>query len=199
LQATITPPYGTLNAFDPNLKVPYTLQWNGAIEQSLGRDQVITLSYVGSSGRRLVQLRRLALAPINPNFTVVNLTTNAATSQYNSLQAQFQKRVSRGLQALVSYTWSHAIDDDSQSSTQRVAQRGNADFDIRHNFAAALTYDIPFSKRNAAAKAVFGHWSIDAVVHARSALPVDIIATALIDPNTGDAVNVRPNVVSGVP
>ena len=33
----------------------------------------------------------------------------------------------------------------------------------------------------------------------RSALPIDIVATAIIDPNTGHAVNVRPNVASGVP
>jgi hypothetical protein len=199
LQATINPPYGTISGFDPNLKLPYTLQWSAALEQFLGPNHVFTLSYVAASGRRLLQLRRLALGSINPSFRTFNLTTNVATSDYNSLQAQVQRRMSHGLQALFSYTWSHAIDEDSQSVTQRVAQRGNADFDIRHNFAAALTYDVPFSTKPALAHAVLSGWAVDATVHARSALPTDIIATAIIDPATGDAINIRPNVLEGVP
>ena len=46
---------GQLFAFDPNLKLPYTLQWNGAIEQGLGRQQTISVTYVGAAGRRLLQ------------------------------------------------------------------------------------------------------------------------------------------------
>src|SRR5207253_1788989 len=42
-------------AFAPNLKLPYTLQWNLALEQSLGSRQTLTASYVGSEGRRLIQ------------------------------------------------------------------------------------------------------------------------------------------------
>ncbi len=198
-QSTISPPYGTLTVFDPNLKLPYTIQWNTTLDQSLGTNQLFTVSYVGASGHRLLQLRRLALGSINPSFRTVNLTTNNATSDYHSLQVQFQKRMSRGLQVLSSYTWSHAIDEDSQSLTQRVAQRGNADFDIRHNFAAAITYNIPFSKESKPLAAILSSWSIDASIHARSALPTDIIASTILDPNTGDTINVRPNVVSGVP
>src|SRR5262249_25520511 len=54
----ITPPNstsGTVLGFDPNLKLPYSLEWNVALEQSLSRDQALTISYVGSAGRRLIQ------------------------------------------------------------------------------------------------------------------------------------------------
>jgi hypothetical protein len=197
-QSTITPPYGTLYAFDPNLKLPYTLQWNLTAEQSLGRNQAITLSYVGASGKRLLQRKQLSLGSINPSFRTVNLTTNNATSDYQALQAQFQRRLSRGLQAIASYTWSHAIDDDSASYTSRAALRGNASFDLRHSFAAAVTYDLP-SPKEAIAKAVLGHWSFDTTAHAQSALPVDPIARTFTNPADGTVINVRPDLIGGVP
>jgi len=50
-----------LEASDPALKLPYTLQWNIAVEQSLGRSQALTVSYVGAVGRRLLQLTQLNL------------------------------------------------------------------------------------------------------------------------------------------
>jgi hypothetical protein len=198
-QATITPPYGTIYAFDPNLKLPYTLQWNVAVEQSLGNSQAVTLSYVGAAGRRLLQRKQLILGTINPLFRTVNLTTNVATSDYNALQVQFQRRLSRGLQVLASYTWSHAIDDDSASYTSRLALRGNANFDLRHNFAAAVTYDIPSLKGLGAANTIFRRWSIDTTGHAQSALPVDPIARTFTNPADGTVINVRPDLITGVP
>ena len=39
-------------AYDPNLKLPYTEEWNLAVEQELGTVQSLTLNYVGSAGRR---------------------------------------------------------------------------------------------------------------------------------------------------
>jgi hypothetical protein len=199
LQTTITPPYGTLYAFDPNLKLPYTLQWNLAIEQSLGANQVFRVSYVGADGRRLLQRKQLILTTINPLFRTVNLTTNSASSDYDALQVQFQRRLTRGLQALASYTWSHAIDDDSTSSTSRVAKRGNADFDLRHVFAAAVTYDIPSSKRVGVGNAILGGWSIDTSAHVESAFPVDPIARTFTNPVDGTVINVRPDLIIGVP
>src|SRR5260370_29266092 len=79
LQTTLTPPYGQLSAFDPALKLPYTLQWNVSVEQSLGMSQTVSASYVGAVAKRLVQLRNLNLSSINPNFTFIYLTTNKAT------------------------------------------------------------------------------------------------------------------------
>src|SRR5262249_2745887 len=119
-------------------------------------------------------------------------------SDYDALQAEFQRRLSRGLQALVSYTWSHALDDDSASSTLRNAQRGNAAFDVRHVFAAAATYDIP-SPPNHGLREAFGGWSMDGSIHAQSGLPVDLIARTQTNPADGSLFIVRPNVITGVP
>ena len=195
----LTPPYSLNAVFDPSLKLPYTLQWNVAVERSLGPNQTITASYVGATGRRLLQATLLDLSAINPKFTSFGLIRNKASSDYNALQTNFQRRLSRGVQALVSYTWSHALDDDSTGFVLRVPQRGNASFDLRHVFAAAVTYDIPGPSSGRFINALFSHWSIDTRVQIQSAPPLDIVARTFTDPVTGESNNVRPNVITGVP
>lgn len=195
----LTAPYGFLTVFDPDLKLPYTLQWNVALEQSLGKSQALTISYVADAGRSLLQETQFSLTSINPSFTTVQLTKGTATSDYDSLQAQLQRHLSRGLQALVSYTWAHALDEDSSSIGGRVAKRGNADFDVRHVFATAVTYDIPAPGANPVVRALLGRWSVDTTFHAQSALPVDLIARTFINPADGSTISVRPNVNPGVP
>lgn len=199
--------YEPMGAMDPNLKSPYTLEWNVAMEQALGRDQSITASYIGSAGRRLLASME-AFAP-NSNFSSVILTSNVATSSYNALQLRFQRRLSRGLQALASYTWAHSIDDASAGSTftnsnavvpgiNQNANRGPSDFDIRHTFTAGITYDIPAPKGNALANAILHGWSTENVIQVRSALPVNVYDNAFYLLFSG-LTAVRPDVVPGVP
>jgi hypothetical protein len=51
----------------------------------------------------------LVPVPSNPNFQFVNVADNSATSNYNALQLEFERRLSQALQALASYTLSHSI------------------------------------------------------------------------------------------
>ena len=98
----LSSPFASLSVFDPHLQLPYSLQWDAALEEALGSQQTLTASYVGSIGRRVLQTATV-LSP-NPSFNQVNLIGNTALSDYNALQIQFQRRVSHGLQALASYT-----------------------------------------------------------------------------------------------
>lgn len=202
---SVTTPYTeTILTDDPNLKLPFTVQWNGAFEQTLGEKQTLTVSYVGSSGQRLLVDRSYLPRGLgNTNFSAqaaLVLTTNAGRSSYHSLQTQFQRRLSQGLQANASYTWSHSIDNATSNFTVSQLTRGDSDFDIRHNFQAALSYDIPGSYENAFASALLKHWAIDARFSARSALPVNIIGATGVDPAVPYlSVNFQPNVVSGQP
>jgi hypothetical protein len=206
--APIVPPSattGTLNAFDPNLKSPYTLQWNVAIEQSLGKQQTMTLSYVGAAGRRLIETAGIS-AP-NPNLLEAILITNVGTSDYNALQLQFQRRLSRGLQALASYSWSHSLDTGSAgslgsgsnalSALNSNVNRGPSDFDIRNSFSTGLTYELPASNGNGFARAILRGWSTDNIIQARSAPPVNVYYGDFGALSNGFATNVRPNIVAG--
>jgi hypothetical protein len=198
-----------LAAFNPHLQLPYSLQWNVALEQGLGVQQSVSASYIGSLGRRLLQ-SEYVFSP-NPSFYAVQVLGNTANSNYNALQLRFQRRLSSGLQALASYTWSHSIDNGSAASNfvgsnefvgtlGSRANRGPSDFDIRNSFSAGITYEIPTPKGNALRKALLGGWSSQNFVIASSAPPVDIFYSAfgngaLLRSQT----NVRPDLVTGEP
>ncbi len=200
----------TLFASDPNLKLPYTPQWSFAIEQGVGREQSVSASYIGAAGRRLLQS---ALVLTSPNFPGgANIVGSTGTSDYDALQITFQRRLSRGLQALGSYTWSHSIDTGSAGSTFNIANtlvpgvnpnanRGPSDFDIRHTFSAGVTYAPPVPKVNALADAILHGWSLQSFILARSAPPEDILYNNLFFPNTinGGFTDVRPDAVPGIP
>src|SRR5262249_44170625 len=196
------------SSFDPNLKLPYTLEWNAAVEQSIGRQQVVSASYIGAAGRRLLQ-SALLLAP-NPKFLGAQLVTNASSSDYHALQLQFQRRLSSGLQVLTAYTWSHSIDNASAGSTQlssnllnptvsESANRGASSFDIRHTLSAGLTYEIPFSRGNILTRSVLGGWSVQSTIFARSAPPIDVLDARFTSFAGGIRTEVRPDLVSGQP
>jgi TonB dependent receptor/Carboxypeptidase regulatory-like domain len=190
-------PVSTMLVADPHLKLPRTYQWNVALEQSIGNNQSISATYVAAIGRQL--LRVTNLFNVNPNFEFIALTDNSATSDYNALQVKFQRRLSRGLQALGSYSWSHSIDI---ASTDAIAtnintpgqiadpnlDRGNSNFDIRHAFTAGVTYELP---------AIMSGWSIDSFLFARSAPPVNIVGGSFFA--AGTQLAPRPNINAGVP
>jgi len=198
---------GWLAASNPHLQLPYTLEWNVALEQALGKQQTISASYVGAAGRRLLQTEYLFLP--NPNVQFADLTINGATSDYHALQVQFQRRLSRGLQVVSSYSWSHSIDTASAGSLGSLsntagpfnanANRGSSDFDIRSGFSAGVTYDVPSLKINAVADAVLHGWSVQNILQARSATPVDISDSHFFEFNGGFFANIRPDVVPAQP
>ena len=195
-----------LFAFDPKLRAPYTLQWNAAFEQALGSQQTLSGSYIGATGRRLLQTA-FVFSP-NPNFGFVQLVTNSSTSDYHALQVQFQRRLSHGLQALASYTWSHSIDTASAGSAfgnssnvlvpSQIAgsNRGPSDFDLRNAFSAGVTYDIQAPRVNAIANAILRGWSTENFIVARSSPPVYVQDSGFTLFNNRFA-SIRPDLVPG--
>jgi hypothetical protein len=198
---------GTLYAVNPHLQSPYTLQWNISLDQVLGKKQTLTVSYIAAVGRRLIQTA--AISSPNPNLNYAYLVTNAGTSEYNALQLQFQRRLSRGLQALASYSWAHSIDTASAGSSQNGSNalsafnsninRGPSDFDVRNAFSTGLTYDVPTPKWSAFATAILRGWSTQNIVQARSASPVDVYYSVFSELSNGFLANVRPDIVAGQP
>jgi hypothetical protein len=198
LADSFKPPYGTLYGYDRHMQLPYTLQWNVSLQQALGSPQAITLSYVGAVGRRLLSLTSFNVAKLNPDFTYVTMYRTGLTSDYHAFQAQFQRSLSHGLQALASYTWSHSIDYGSLTNTLP-SRRGDSDFDLRQNFNTAVTYQLPGRYTNPVARALLQHWGLDGRFTLRSGFPVSLNGTSQIDPSTGQSFNPGLDLVPGVP
>ena len=148
---------------------PTTYEWNAALQQSLGTNQVLTISYVGNGARHLPRSYSLIVNSTdsngahvgftNPNFlggSTVRVTRNDAgygdKSDYSALQVKFQRQLHQGLQVMSNYTWAHAIDTASQDTEiygylfpAAVPQlsRGNSDNDRRNTVNLALSYQAP--------------------------------------------------------
>jgi hypothetical protein len=201
-----TPPVSYLVVVDPNHVLPRTYEWNAAVERTLGKANVLTVTYLGAAGRKLTR-DDIYNAP-NPDFTgEFELISNGGNSSYQALQVQFRRRMARGLQTLLSYTWAHAIDNVSSDINylnvppgDSPSERASSDYDIRQTFSGAVSYNIP-APDGGLWKAIFGKWSTDSIVYARTAPPVNMVTG--LDPFGGmlsGASSVqRPNPIAGVP
>jgi carboxypeptidase family protein/TonB-dependent receptor-like protein len=200
-----TPPFPSgLFIINPNLKLPYTNEWNVAVEKSLGQHQSLSATYVGSTGRRLLRDEGIGPAQAGPNFPEgYGFLYGGTSSNYNALQLQYKRPVYRRVQALLNYTYSHSIDNASDDLIPHVssvlspasADRASSDFDVRHNFTGTLTFDIP-SAKGAFLEKLTEDWSLAGVFQVRSGLPINIFTYSTAD---GSLVNdARPNLVPGM-
>ncbi|HMO81554.1 MAG TPA: TonB-dependent receptor [Pyrinomonadaceae bacterium] len=135
----------------------------------------------------------------------VSVTRNGTKADYHALQAQFQRRLSRGFQAIASYTFSRSMDDVSDETFTGIPiadqilslERGRSNFDVPHNFTAAATYDIPVFLSGNAARVLLGGWSFDAIFRLRSGLPFSVVTQSFDVFNVGTSR--RVDVVVGQP
>jgi len=200
---SITTAQANATGANPHLELPYTFEWNFALEQALGKQQSVSATYTGAVGRRLLQTTFVA----SPTIGQAYLIDNTATSDYHALQLQFQRRLSHGLQTLASYTWAHSIDSASAGSAvgdfgnAAVAgtnNRGPSSFDIRHSASIGLTYELPMPHSDRLTGAILQGWSVESILQARSAPPVDIYNSAFGFSLPNNYVTViRPDVVPG--
>jgi hypothetical protein len=162
-----------------DLGPPQLKQWNVSADRALGTHDVVSLGYVGSTGRRLFR-REIGGTGNTPTFLLA-LTTNHGRSDYQALQVQYRRRVAQGLQTLASYAWSHSIDDDSSDAflvwtgpgASVAGDQGSSDFDLRHSFTGALTYEFP--RRAAGVGRFLNGWALDTMLRARSGFPITVL------------------------
>jgi Carboxypeptidase regulatory-like domain/TonB dependent receptor len=204
-QPTMDQPYNISTnptvAATPGFNVPEIYQWNVTLEQSIGQ-QTLSLGYVGALDRRLTRYMYSSDVPLPTTEVFAELGDNG-NSSYQAMQFRFNRRLLSRVALLLSYTWSHSIDnlssDDEQlavdSTVESLAEyyhpnidRGSSDFDIRHSLNGSLIAPLP-SPRHVIPAILFRNWSANSIFFARSALPTDILAPDFE----------RPDLVPGVP
>jgi hypothetical protein len=185
--------------------LPRSYQWNIGLAKSFGGKQAVSATYVGQTGRDL--LRQAALTRPNSNFAGDFLvTTNEARSNYNALQLQYRRPLSRRLQGLLNYTWSHSWDNASNDTVAGLSSTvisaandyASSDFDVRHSFSGAITYDIPPAVRSGPLALLTKDWSVDILFVTRSGFPFNAF-NLLISPDPSRNALVRPDRVPGQP
>ena len=121
LLATITPeltPDSTVQSVASNLVNPLTWQWNFGFERQLPAQVKLEINYVGNHGVKLYANQQLNYfvngSRINPARGVIDIRSNRASSEYNSLQTEVSRQFSRGLFFRVAYTYGKDLDDASE-------------------------------------------------------------------------------------
>src|SRR5256885_12152508 len=147
--------------------------------------------------------------PVN-GVGAVNQFETTATSRYDSLQVQLRGRFHRGLQYQLAYTLSKATDDVSdvfdlagasalpQGSFNLAADRGSANFDVRHRFASHFIYTLTsFSDRGHTFRALLGGIQIAGTgqFYTGQPFPVNSIFDVNLDGNLTDRLNTTQGIV----
>ncbi len=183
----------------PGYTLPRTYGWNVTMEQSFGQ-QTFSAGYVGAIGRRLLGTidSRGFLSGTVPSL--LEISANSFSSSYHAIQLQFNRKIDKRIRTLLSYTWSHSIDNLSDQAglhSQGTAplldpnlNRGDSDFDVRQSLHGAVFVALP-APRLERAGALLRNWTVSSIFFARTPLSanVTLLTHAVL----------RPDLVPGQP
>jgi hypothetical protein len=112
-----------------------------------------------------------------PTFGSIFNEDTAAHSNYNSLQALFQKQFSRGIQFQASYTYSKSL--DNASSFEEILNPNNFNatygpslYDARHRFVFNYVWDLPVPKMQGFAGKALNGWQVSGIYTFQSGFPI---------------------------
>jgi hypothetical protein len=165
--------FADMLAIDPDLKLPYTMNWSLSVQRELPLGIFGEVAYISNLGRHLLRqpdinaptfaallanqalpsAQRKATNALRPykGFSAINFRLSDANSSYHALQFYGAKRKG-DLTMSVSYTWSKSLGDASGNGDgvdigdepfNRRANYGPTSFDRRHIFVTSYTYRIP--------------------------------------------------------
>jgi hypothetical protein len=185
-----------------NFRNPMVHKWNVSLQREFRGQQAVELSYVGNHSAKQLHFYDPNACPNSPipnnpcdprrpvpNLFGINGTATFGFGSYNGMTAKYEKRYSNGLQALVSYTWGHAL---ATSGTTLSGSAGfgtldprdwsknysSAAWDIRHSFVGSFNYDLPMGRGKALlntdsklVNAFVGGWQMNGILTLRTGNP----------------------------
>jgi Carboxypeptidase regulatory-like domain len=205
-------------------QLPSSTQFSLGVQRAIGKS-VFSASYVGSQNRHqnFYQETNLANQSILPSFLctgcssatynaalpylgyhAVEMSTNEANGDYNSLQLAMRGTVKSDLTYQLGYTYAHSNDPSTNGTgsggdLNPVSNPyegwkydwGPSAFDRRNVFFANFVYDIPLlrNSENKWLKTFVGGWEVSGVVTAETGAPVNLTIGSF----AGSPCNVVPN------
>jgi hypothetical protein len=164
------------------------LEQNNLKNMNQGGDTYINANLYNQVG---MNFANLPLAPADPRFTTVRDIPEDGISNYNGASIEYKHIDRRGITADLSYTWSHALDDISNGGAGLGTNAGsvlsqvsptspsylmysNADYDIRNNLTADVTYAEPNRFANRYVQMVAAGWTVAGKAYWRSGEPFSV-------------------------
>jgi outer membrane receptor protein involved in Fe transport len=217
---TVAPSNGDpYNVVDKHFQEPYVESYNLAFQHALPGNFVLDIAYVGNHGVKIpvaYNLNAETVPAVNPGGTLANKCTveplcarfgrTASTtflfrptvSNYNSLQARFDRKWKNGFLLTTSYTWAKALAYRSDMGADDGGPDNYIDFqrnytvtsrNRKHTFVQSYVYELPFGKNkhflnSGVASWILGGWGVSGVLTRMSGTPLHFTAngTALNAP-----------------
>lgn len=151
-----------LNAFNPANRTPYVQYWNFGVQQQMGMNTVLQLTYLGNKGTHMYTDLQLNGGPsfrgtrANTQYSTITQTGTDGIANYNALAVELRHQYSSSLSMQLVYTYAKSLDDASAANLanadfpvneyDRRGEYGPSAFDLRHVFTGNVLYALPFGK-----------------------------------------------------
>ncbi len=228
-------PPTTLQTLEPNYDNPESYQYSAGIQYSLSSDTVLAVGYAGSHQihqglnvdiNQVPYSSLLAVyqyensggsSGINPDtvrpylgYSHIYVNAREGVSRYNSLQTSLNRRLTRGLQLQLSYTWSHLISDTLNQDTEGRANPVQNAYDLPAEKAFGTqdqpqtvgvnaVWEIPLFARSAnkLLKNGLGGWQLNGIYSLHSGLPQTVcLDHDVVGLASGGSICERPDIIS---
>jgi len=121
-----------------------------------------------------------------PVFSSIFAQDTIANSNYNSLQASLERRLSNGLQFEIAYTYSKSIDDASSFENALkpicngvlnnfTCNRGLSLFDARHRLVISYLWQLQLPKYDGMKGKALNGWAVSGITSFQSGFPIRMI------------------------
>lgn len=195
---------------EKDLQTAMAQHWSLNIQQDIGIG-TLQVGYVGNhvshlltdgviSPRNINRANSLGIRPLSDNFGDIFVVGGYPESNYNGMQVNFRRNLSKGFRFNANYTWSHAIDNvagffkDYQDPNNIANDRASSDQDVRHNFTLDAGYELNLRRWfDNGPRWLLDGWNINAIAQARSGLPVNVTVSG----GVFGGFSFRPNLVPG--
>ncbi len=151
----------------------------------------------------------------NPNFGSMTEVFSGISSNYNALAVQINRRMSRHLQFMGNYTWSHALDFGQNGSTFTDTndllvptnirlEYGNSIFNVSNRFVVSAVGESPWHVGGPLGY-VTNDWQLSPIIAAQNGLPYSLVTsgtpsnltTSSTDPVTGNITTITYRPLGG--
>ena len=229
--ANFNPINGRVNYIPPDNDTGNIQSWHVTFQRELGSQFVVDVAYVGNRSRNLIILGDFNQA--RPNATGQNVPLQArrpiqgyqfiqaafdgGEGDYRALQVKVERRYSRGLYLLNSFTWSRARDNASGHLETANGDNSRVNFaDVEGDFGLSgynqplnntttVVWELPFGRDRrwasdmpAVVEGILGGWRLTAINTMASGLPVNLTYSPAGAFNVSTAPTYRPNLSGDV-
>jgi hypothetical protein len=203
---------------NPGFQNVYSIQASLGIQRELARNLSLEVAYqmyhglheqlpidtnvaeVGCPSGTNVAFVGPCYTQINPNYAQIETYSSTGSSIYNGVTVSLSRKFANGLQFQANYTYSRAIDDNTDFNnnfmpfrpTRIDLERGLSAFNITHNFVASAVYATPFKPGGNALSRVLADVTLSPVLSLRTGIPFTIRVPGLVNGTLGESLYARP-------